>query len=178
MDSKLMSNWWSMAINGVIALFYGILATFYPLDTLMGIITWFGIIIIVIGVAMLIGAISNIKNNIPYTTDLIWSILVLIVGLLLTFYTQRSVQIFFSLMGIWAIIVGVVQLIMVSKISSGDSSKNMLLANGVLTVVFGVLLIIFPITSANAVLVISGVVALFVGVILIVTAIKIRNLAK
>jgi len=74
----------------------------------------------------------------------------------LIFYTQRSIEIFFIIIGIWAFIIGVVQLWMMSKISADVQVRNTLLINGIITLVFGVLLLIFPFTSAKVLVTISG----------------------
>lgn len=164
--------------NGIIALLYGILVLFFPEGTMLTIITWFGIIIIIVGVAMLIGAINNQRNNRRYTTDLIWSILTLVIGGLLTFYTQRSIEIFFIVIGIWAFIIGIIQLYLVSKSELESQDKTAFLINGIITLVFGVLLLIYPFTSAKVLITISGIFAIISGAVLIYIAVKIKSLYK
>jgi uncharacterized membrane protein HdeD (DUF308 family) len=178
MKANPFKNWWSLAFNGVIALLYGVLALFIPEATLLTIITWFGILILVIGGAMLIGVINNIRNNYPYANDLIMSAVTIIFGALLAFYTEKSIEIFVIVIGVWAIIIGAVQLWLMSKLETGDRNKNTFLINGIVSVVFGVILLFNPFTTAKALVIITGVMALFIGVMLIIIALKMKNLSN
>lgn len=178
MKSNPFSNWWSLAFNGIIALLYGVLAIFVPEETLLTIITWFGIVILIIGAAMLIGVINNIRNSQAYAADLIWTVLILAVGGLLTFYTQRSVEIFVLIIGCWALLIGGVQLYLMSKIDAADKSRNTFLINGIISIIFGVILFFNPFDAAQALLIFTGILAFVIGVILIVLALKMKSLSK
>lgn len=178
MKSNPFSNWWTLSINGIIALLYGILAIFIPGDTILTIITWFGIVILIVGGAMLIGVINNIRNKLPYATDIIWTLITIAIGAVLAFYTQRSIEIFVIIIGIWAILMGSMQLYIMSKLEAGDSSKNTFLINGIVTIVFGVILFFNPFTSAKALLILTGVMAFIIGVVMIIISLKMKNLSK
>jgi len=178
MKNNPFSNWWSLALSGIIAILYGLLAFYNPGDMLTTIISFFGIIILVVGVAMLIGVINNIRNDKPYAADLIWTILTLAVGGILTFYTTEAVKIFVIIIGIWAILVGVLQLYLMTRLDANDKNRNSFLINGVITIIFGVVLFFDPFASAGAFLIVTGILAIIVGVILIVLAIKMKSLSK
>lgn len=178
MNSNPFSNWWTLAVNGVIALLYAVLAIFIPGETILTIIVWFGIILLVVGIAMLIGVINNIRNKLPYGADLVWSILTIAIGGVLTVYTQKSIEIFVIIIGIWAVLIGAVQLYLMSKLDVSDKGRNTFLINGVLTIVFGIILFFNPFTSAKALLVLTGIIALLIGVLMIVIALKMKSLSK
>jgi uncharacterized membrane protein HdeD (DUF308 family) len=175
---KSLSNWYTLAFNGLIALLYGILALFIPDTTLLTIVTWFGIIILVVGVIGIVSALNSRRRGGPFSTDLTWSIVTTIIGLVLIFYTQRSVEIFFVIIGVWAFIIGIVQLWLMSKISREDPIRNTLLVNGIITLIFGILLLLFPFTSAKTLILVSGVFALLSGGVMIYLAIRSRHLVE
>ena len=108
----------------------------------------------------------------------IGTIITLAVGGILTFYTTEAVKIFVIIIGIWAILVGVLQLYLMTQLESGDNNKTSLLINGVLTVIFGVILFFDPFKSAGIFLILTGVLAFVIGIFLIVLAIKMKSLAK
>ena len=178
MSSTPLTHWYTMVFNGIIALLYGILALFIPETTLLTIVMWFGIVILIVGIVGIISAINNKNSGRPYTTDLVWSIVTAIIGAVLIFYTQRSIVIFFVIIGIWAFIIGVVQLWLMSKLSADNQIRNALLVNGIVTLVFGILLLIFPFTSAKVLVTISGIFALLSGAMLIYLAIRTKNLVE
>lgn len=178
MKSNPFSNWWSFALSGIIAIFYGILAFYNPGDMLEDIVSFFGIVVLIVGIAMLIGVINNIKNKQPYFGDLVWTIITIVIGGVLTFYTKEAVSLFVIMIGAWAILVGVMQLYLMTKLNSEDKSRTSFLINGVITIIFGVILFFKPFEAAGALLVVTGILAFIVGVWLIVIAIKMKSLAK
>ena len=178
MKSNPFSNWWSLALSGIICVLYGLLAFYNPGDMLTTIISFLGIIILVVGIAMLIGVINNIINNKAYAADLVWTIITLAVGGILTFYTTEAVKIFVIIIGIWAILVGALQLYLMTKLESDDKNRNSFLINGVITIIFGVILFFDPFKSAGIFLIVTGILAFIVGIFLIVLAVKMKGLAK
>lgn len=178
MKTNPFSNWWSLALSGIIAILYGLLAFYNPGDMLTTIVSFFGIIVLIVGVAMVIGIINNIKNNKSYAADLIWTILTLAVGGVLTFYTTEAVKIFVIIIGIWAILVGALQLYLMTRLDPDDKNRISFLINGIITIVFGVILFFDPFASAGAFLIVTGILALIVGVILIVLALKMKSLSE
>lgn len=169
-------NWTTLAFNGIIAILYGILAIFVPETTLLTIVMYFGIVILIIGLAMLFGVVNNMKNKQPYAADMAISIVTIIIGGLLTFYTQKSLEIFVIVIGSWAILLGVLQLYLLTNNQFTKPTKNTFLVNGLLTIAFGVILFFNPFESASIMLMLSGGIAFVFGIILISVSMKIKNL--
>jgi uncharacterized membrane protein HdeD (DUF308 family) len=137
---------------------------------------YFGIVMLIIGLAMLFGVVNNMKNNTAYAADMAISIITIVIGALLTFYTQKSLEIFVVVVGSWAILLGALQLYLLLKNQYGKTTKNTLLINGLITLVFGIILFFNPFQSAAVLVTISGILAFIFGVILITISIKIKNL--
>jgi len=178
MKSKRLSNWWLLTLNGIIALVYGIIAIFVPDTTLVTMVMYFGIVILIIGIAMLWGAINSIRDNLPFWADLITSIVTITVGALLTFYTSRSLTIFVMIIGSWAVLIGIVQLYMATKSELLAGEKNTLLVNGIITLAFGIILFFNPFATAKFLVVISGILAFIFGIILIAMSIRLKNVER
>lgn len=168
-------NWWVLAFNGIIALLFGLMAIFSPLDTLKIIVMYFGIIMLIVGTAMLFGIYSSIKNKLSYGTDLISALITMALGVVLAFFTEKSLEIFVIVVGIWAIMLGIGQLLIMANIESkGD--KRFLLFSGLFTIVFGVLLFFNPFASASIFGRLIGIMATIIGIVLISFAFKLKNL--
>ena len=178
MSSKSLTNWWLLTLNGIIAIVYGIIAVIVPETTVLTIVMYFGIVILIIGLAMLWGAIKNIKAKLPYAADLISSLVTIIVGVLLTFYTSKSLTIFVMIIGVWAILVAIVQFYLATRPDFIPSEKNTFWINGAIALIFGIILFFNPFAIANILVVISGILAFIIGVILISMSVRLRNLEK
>jgi uncharacterized membrane protein HdeD (DUF308 family) len=175
METRLFNSWSLLAINGVIAILFGVMALFIPGTLLLTLVTYFGIVILLLGISMLVGVILNIKNDLPYGVDLVESIIILAIGVLFTFYTKTSLEVFVIVIGSWALLIGAGQLFFAFKINPELSSKNTLLVNGAISLIFGFILFFNPFEAAAFLLVISGILSLVMGTILIVIALKMKN---
>ncbi|HDO06083.1 MAG TPA: hypothetical protein ENG85_00195 [Bacteroidetes bacterium] len=175
MKYNISQRWTLLAANGVIAVIFGVLAIFVPGPTLLTVVTYFGIVILLLGAAMLVGGILTLRNGLDYGTDLAEAIVLMIIGVLLTFYTRQSLKIFVIIIGSWAILIGLMQLFIAFKLNPELNGKNTLLINGGLSLVFGIILFFNPFQAAVFVLVLTGILAIAVGTILIIVAMKMKN---
>ena len=178
MQKDISQRWATLAINGAIAIIFGVLAIFVPGPTLITLVTYFGIVILLLGLAMLTGVILNIRNGLGYGTDMAEAILLIVIGVLLTFYTQQSLKVFVIIIGSWGVLIGILQLFIAFKVDPELHGKNTLLINGGLTLLFGIILFFNPFQAAVFVLVLTGILAIAVGIILIILAIKMKNFFK
>jgi len=168
-------NWWVLAFNGIIALLFGLMAIFAPTDTLKIIVTYFGIVMLIVGVAMLFGVYSSMKNGLNYGTDLISSLITIALGVVLTFFTAKSLEIFVIVVGVWAIMLGIGQLVIMSGLEN-KKDKNFLLFSGIFTLVFGALLFFNPFAMASVFLITIGIMSVIIGLLLISFAFKLKNI--
>jgi uncharacterized membrane protein HdeD (DUF308 family) len=176
--SNLKNNWKTLALNGVIALLYGFLALFVPEATVVAIAMYFGIVILLIGVIMLIEAIGNIRKNVPWLSAMIWAVITLIVGGMITFNTEETLSLFVIIIGSWAIIVAILQLYMVTQVDLSKNRKNSMIFNGILMLLFGIILFFNPFQSAAFLVVLSGIIAVVMGILLIVLAFNLKSLIE
>lgn len=178
MESQTIPNARVLAFNGIIAIVFGLLAIFVPAATLVSVIMYFGILIFLIGVAVLIGVINNIKNKLPYGLDLLESIVLLLIGIVLIFRTENAINLFVILIGIWAILMGIVQLYMMTKNHYTASGKNTLLVNGLISIAFGIIVLFNPFSAAKVFLILTGILAFIIGIIMIALSIMLKNAKK
>ncbi len=175
MSAQLHKNWWLLTINGIIAVIFGVFALFIPQGTILTIAKYFGFILLLGGLILLIGALMNKKKQKNYTLLLIEGIVTLILGLIILLFTRQTLELFVIIVGIWAIILGIMQLVILTGIERAGSNKRILLINGLLTLLFGVLIFFNPFQAAMAFTVLVGIIALVFGVIMIYISFQIKN---
>ena len=175
MESKSITNFRMLGLNGIIAVVYGLLAIFVPSETLTVVIMYFGILIFIIGIAMIIGVYNNFRKKTAYGMDLLWAVITIVIGSLLIFRTENVIFIFAMLIGCWAILVGFAQLYLMTIVKSSSSGKNALLINGLISIVFGIIVFFNPFESANFLLIISGILAFILGIIMISLSISLKK---
>lgn len=175
MNKHRWNKWELMAANGIAAIFLGAMAIFIPGPTLLTVVKYLGIVILLLGIGMAAGTISNISSKKPYIIDLIGSLVLLTLGFLLTFYSQNTIKVFVIVTGSWAILLGITQLIFAFNLDPDMKSKNTLLINALVSIVFGIILLYNPFTSAEILIVFTGILAIWAGIILIMVSIKMKR---
>ncbi|TSA23596.1 MAG: hypothetical protein D4R67_13315 [Bacteroidetes bacterium] len=167
METKGKKNWWFLAINGVISILLGLLLLLFDREQIKDLIFFLGIAILAGGAILLLAAIRNLRQDKPAGMLLFESITTLAIGLIIVIFPSFSLHFFLILLGVWAIIIGVVQLAILIHLKKHLANKNLLLFNGLLTIVLGVLLFFDPITAAQLILRILGVFAIVFGILMI-----------
>lgn len=176
MEKKGKKNWWFLVVNGLIAILFGIFLLFFDKDLMKVIVIYLGIAFIIAGVFMLITGIRNIKAEKQAGVQLVQSILTLIIGLIVVLFPTFSLKLVLIIIGVWAVILGIAQLVILISIKEHMSSKTVLLFNGILTIVMGILLFFDPIATTGFLLKIIGVFAIIFGILMIYFGIVLKML--
>ena len=167
MENQTKKNWLFLVINGLVAILIGVFLLFFDPDQMKILMVYFGIAIVVIGAILLLSGIRHIKQNKSAGMLIVESILTGVVGLVMIIFPDFSLKFFLIIVGVWAVILGIAQLAILVNIREKMKSKNILLFNGLLTIVLGVLMFIDPINTAGVLLKIIGVFAILFGILMI-----------
>jgi uncharacterized membrane protein HdeD (DUF308 family) len=178
MSTGLTRNWGIYLFNGILAVLYGLFALFIPAETLQTLGWYAGLIILLGGFLILLVVINRIRQELPFTWMLVQSVLYIAAGALIMVYTTQAISIFVAVLGVLALVVGVLQLIVLVNIDPAFKSKNFMLINALVTLGFGVLMLFNPFNFAQTLVVLSGVMALFFGGILIWFSTRLRKITR
>lgn len=165
----------TLAVNGTIAIIFGVLALFLPKETIMIIAKYFGLVLLIGGVVNLILIFTDKKDNSDQTGGIIQAVAVIVLGAIIFLYTRESLSVFVIVVGIWALIFGVVQILIATRLKKENKVRNWLIFNGLLTTVFGVILFFNPFQSAVALTFVAGVIALIIGIAMIYFAVRLKE---
>jgi uncharacterized membrane protein HdeD (DUF308 family) len=172
------SNWIIFLVNGLIAILFGLLALFVPLETILTLTRYFGLIILLGGLIMFYVSYKNMKAKKTYLLLMCEAILAILIGAVMAFYPSKSLEIFLILIGIWAVIMGLLQIIVAVQMRKKVSNHMMFTLNGVITLVFGLLLFFDPLATIKTLFIAIGLLALAAGVLLIYLSFKVRGIKE
>jgi len=178
MLKKSYSNWWFLAVNGLIAILFGLLLMFFTRETIATLVFYFGLVVLLSGIAMLITGIINLRKEKKAGLLLFESIITVAIGSIIMFYPQHSLEFFLIVIGVWAVILGIVQLILLINTKGELAGKNIFLFNGLLTLAIGIFLFFDPYSFAAFVIKVLGVFSLVFGSILIYLSFVLRQLVR
>ncbi|MDP1621009.1 MAG: DUF308 domain-containing protein [Bacteroidales bacterium] len=174
METQRFKNWWFLAVNGFIFALFGFLILWFSEDSIKTILRYFGFVMLAGGAIMLVAGINNIRRDKSGAMILVESIMAIAIGIALLLFPQASVELFLIMIGIWAIIIGIVQLVIIVNIKGAIASKNLHLVNGLLIIALGVVLLFNPFQWALFLIKMIGAFAALFGILLIYFAFVIR----
>jgi uncharacterized membrane protein HdeD (DUF308 family) len=175
LDDLLVRNWGLVALRGLAALLFGLLTLFYPALTLAALILLFGAYAIVDGVFTTVAVLANRRGQPHWVAFLINGVLSVVVGILTFVYPGVTALVLLYFIAAWALVGGITQIAAAIRLRKVITGEWMLVLAGVLSVLFGVVLFLFPRAGALAVTLWIGAFATAFGVLLIVLGFRLRS---
>ena len=170
----LARNWWLEVLRGVAAIIFGVLAFAWPGITLLTLVFFWGAFAMVDGVLAIIAAVKG-GNPMPRW----WLVIVGIAGILagaLTFLMPGlTALVLVTFIAVWAIVLGVMEVYGAIKLRKEIEGEWFLILNGVLSVVFGILILWRPGIGALTLVWIIGAYAIILGIIYVFFGLKLRK---
>jgi uncharacterized membrane protein HdeD (DUF308 family) len=163
--------WWALVLRGVLAILFGVMAFVWPGLTLTVLVLFVGAWMLVDGVFT---AIQAFKSETRWQM-LLYAAMGIVAGLITLFYPGISTLALLYLIAFWSVFKGVMEIILAIRLRKEIEREWLLILAGVLSVVFGVLLVLMPVTGALAVVWIIGMYAVAFGVLLVILGFRVRS---
>jgi len=173
MAAILVGNWWALALRGVFAILFGILAIVWPGMTAVVLVLLFGAYALVDGVFALVAALRAAQHHGRSGGLLVEGILNIIIGIICFAWPASALVALIYLIALWAIITGVA-LIAAGLALIRLSGEWLLVVSGALSVLLGLILFVQPAAGVVALSWWLGVYALLFGIMLLSAAFRIR----
>ena len=172
----LSRNWWALALRGLAAVVFGILAFVWPAITLYVLVLMFGAYMLVDGVLAVVAAVRAAGRESRWWLLLIEGVLGILVGLVTFFQPGLTALALLYLIAAWAVVTGVIEIVGAVRLREEIEGEWALGLSGALSVLFGVLLVVLPAPAGLLSLVwLIGAYAVAYGVLLVVLAFRVRN---
>ena len=176
MARNLVHNWWAFVLQGVLAIGVGIAAFAIPGPTLAAFIAVFAAYAIVSGVFETVAGFS--MSGGPKWSLVAGGLLGIAVGVI-AFASPASTALAVTLLvGIYAIATGVARTSAAYMLPGTTSQRWLLGLSGVISVLFGVLLVAAPGAGVLAVLWLIGYYAIFAGILAIAFGLRLRGVGE
>jgi uncharacterized membrane protein HdeD (DUF308 family) len=177
MIEALARNWWVVALRGAAALVFGILALVWPGITVLVLVALFGAYALVDGIFALGTAIFGRGATGGSRAWLVVEGVAGIIAGILTFaWPGVTALVLLWLIALWAVVTGVLEIVAAIRLRRELRGEWMLILSGVISVLFGILLMVWPAAGALAVTVLIGLYAIVFGVVLLALSFRLRRL--
>jgi uncharacterized membrane protein HdeD (DUF308 family) len=175
MVDLLARNWWLVGLRGLVALAFGLLTLFNPTITLAVLILLFGAYALVYGAFTVFAAVANRRGEPYWGALLLAGLLSVVLGILTFMMPGVTAVVLLYFIAAWAIVIGVLEIVAATRLRKAITGEWLMILGGVLSVVFGVALVLYPGAGALAVTLWIGAYAAVFGVLMILLAFRLRG---
>jgi uncharacterized membrane protein HdeD (DUF308 family) len=171
---SLAKHWWLTLLRGICAIVFGILAFVWPGVTLFTLVILYGAFALADGVLAIAAA---IMGGAPAPRW--WLAVVGLAGIgagVLTFaWPGVTALVLLVFIAVWAIAIGVMQIYGAIKLRREIDNEWLLIAGGILSVLFGLVMLGWPGAGALALIFVIGAYAIAEGILLVGLALRLRK---
>jgi uncharacterized membrane protein HdeD (DUF308 family) len=171
----LAKNWWALVLRGVAGIVFGILAFVMPVVTLAALVLLFGAYALVDGIFNIVAAATGGRGARPWWALLLAGLAGIGAGLVTFFMPGLTALALAYLIGIWAIVTGVLEIVAAVRLRKEIRNEWLLGLSGALAVAFGALLLFAPGAGALAMVLWIGAYALVYGALLVFLGFRLRG---
>jgi uncharacterized membrane protein HdeD (DUF308 family) len=172
MMQDLADHWGLVAAMGVASIVLGLLAMFYPGATIVTIGIFFAAWLFVSGAYEVVTSFTRDGDTGARVLHAIIGVLAVIVGFALLRTPFQSVEVFIFVLGIFWLIQGIMTFIAAFAVKQG---RNWRLFSGILGILAGIIILVYPITSAVTLAFIGGIWLLILGVTQVIAGFQLRR---
>jgi uncharacterized membrane protein HdeD (DUF308 family) len=170
-------HWWVLVLRGLAAVLFGLLAFIWPGITLFALVCLFAAFALINGVLSFALA-AKAPKGYPYRASLIMGgALGIAAGIITFFWPGLTALGLLILIAAWAIVNGVLEIYLAVKLRKVIQGEWLLGLAGVLSIIFGVLLVLYPSAGALVLVWWIGAFALVFGILLMIAGFRLRRLS-
>jgi uncharacterized membrane protein HdeD (DUF308 family) len=174
-SATLVQNWWLFTLRGIAGIVFGCIALIFPGPTMLSLVIFFSAYMLVDGIAGIISAVRAIRRKEDRWGMLIFEgLLDIAVGVLAFLWPGITVVAFVWLIAAWAVVTGGLMTAAGFRLNL-DHGRWWLVLGGLLSLVYGALLIITPLIGAIVLTWWIGAYALAFGIALVIFSFKLRS---
>ena len=174
MNLVLVRNWWALGLRGVAAVLFGLIAFLMPGVTLAALVLLFGAYSLVDGIFSIIAGIRAAERHERWWPFVLEGLLSILVGVIAFLMPAAAAFALLFVIAAWAIITGVLRISAAIRLRKEIRGEWMLILNGALSVILGILLIVIPGAGLVTLIWWLGAYAVIWGITLITLAFRLR----
>jgi uncharacterized membrane protein HdeD (DUF308 family) len=172
MMQDLADHWGLAVVMGVASIVLGLLAMFYPGATIVTVAIFFAAWLFVSGIFEVVTSFTRDGDTGSRVLHAIIGVLSVIVGFALLRTPFQSVEVFIFVLGIFWLVQGIMTFVAAFSVKQG---RNWRIFSGLLGVAAGIIILVYPISSALTLAFIGGIWLVVLGVVQIVAGFQLRR---
>lgn len=170
-------DWWIHTLKGVLFIIIGGLALYHPEEALLTLGTYIGYFMLISGVFYLFALFSKQNHEHTRAWYLTEGLLDVVLGIIILSSPTLTVEVLPYFIGFWIIFLGISQLAIPFSLANGVSGiKIWFIILGILSLIFGFIIINHPIITGIQLTVILGIFFIAYGLVQTFKSFKLKNI--
>jgi uncharacterized membrane protein HdeD (DUF308 family) len=175
--ANFVRNWWVFVLRGVVAILFGVFAFTRPGMTLEVLVLLFAFWALLDGIFALIGSVGAAEAREPWWPFVFIGLLGIAAGVVTLKSPQMVTEVLYLIIAFWAIFTGILEMVAAVRLRDLITGEWWLFAAGLVSVAFGVLLLMYPGPGLLAVIYLIGIYAVIAGIANIMVGVRLKGLA-
>jgi uncharacterized membrane protein HdeD (DUF308 family) len=171
LGGALARNWWLIALRGVLGMIFGVIALVMPVATILALVLLFSAYMLVDGAIAIYAAIRAARKQEGWGLLLFQGIASLAAAAIAFVWPGLTVVAFVLLIAAWSIVSGC---LMLAAAMRTEQARWWLVLGGAAALLYGILMIVAPLSGAVVLTWWLGAFALVFGAALIILSLKLR----
>ncbi len=168
-------RWWALVIRGLAAIAFGILTFAKPSISLLALVTLWGAYAIVDGVFSVVLSIRGARVVPGWGWFLAEGLVSIAAGVVTFLWPGITALALLVMIAVWAVLTGIAEIATAIRLRRHLRGEWLLAASGVLSIVFGVLLVVNPGQGALTVTWLIGAYAVLFGALLVALGVRLHR---
>jgi uncharacterized membrane protein HdeD (DUF308 family) len=177
MITELARNWWAFVLRGIAALLFGVMALVWPGLTILTLTFVFGFYAVMDGVFAVVAAWS-VRSTGRWWVLLLEGLLGIVAGVIAFVWPGVTSLVLLTVIAAWAIVTGILEIVAAIRLRKEIKDEWRLGLGGLASILFGVLLVIWPQSGMVTISWIIGFYATVFGISMLSLGFRLRGLNK
>jgi uncharacterized membrane protein HdeD (DUF308 family) len=178
MLQALARNWWVLLIRGIAAILFGILAFTWPGITLAVLVILYGIYALIDGASAIGLGMASFRRDRSWWEMVSLGILGVAAGIITFMWPGITTIALLVIIAVYAIVRGVLEIVAAIRLRKVIPHEWLLALAGVLSIIFGVIMLARPLIGALAIVWLIGFWAILFGVTAVALSLRLYTFKK
>jgi uncharacterized membrane protein HdeD (DUF308 family) len=175
---QITRNWWLLLLRGLASILFGILALAWPRTTILALTFLFGAFALTDGIFSLVAAITGSDRAAPAWWLALVGVLGIAAGLVAFFWPGKTAFALVVMIGVWAVAIGILEILGAIWLRNEIEDEWWLVAAGILSVLFGLSVLMVPTAGALAIVWVLAAYAILAGLLMVAFAFRMRGVHR
>lgn len=170
----LVRNWWALTLRGLVGIAFGAFIIARPAAALTALVLVFGAYAFIDGLLSVLAALRGGRPDRSWWALLLSGLAGMLAGVGAFLMPALTATVLLYVIALWAVVTGILEVTAAARLRAQIPDEWLLGLSGVLSILFGVLIMIAPAAGALAVMLLIGAYNLVSGLVLLALGFRLR----